>query len=386
MPRFTKSAAMLTLFALLVASIPIASAQSSPFTIQADADLQPALEALYSSLSGGGTLTFVDEGGDLLATADAEALAAAFDGMPAYFLPGAGLAPLGDNADAQAFIDFAVSVDGQAALIAAGFLPEVVTITDQGGNEIAIPQPVRRILTPYAIGTYLIYGVNAEDRLVAANYLAARGRAGENLTRIDPRFPDLSSVMEMGQDEINIEEAAAQEPDVILTSTRTAWIDAMRELGILLVLYEGETPEALKESVLLTAAFLGPDAQARAEAWVEHYDDVVAQGGRADGRARRGGARARPLQRHRAAPDCQRRHVPDLHGRGCRRRLGERRTDRVLERREPGTGAPVGPGGHLHPVLWRRERRGDHRERGMAGARRREGGAGLPTAAVHRAA
>ncbi len=275
MPRFAKSARALALcFVLLNLSFPIASAQSEPFTVQADADLQPAAAALYGALYPGAEPAFVDAGGDVLATADAEALAAAYDGLPAYFLPGAGLVPLTDNADALAFIDFAVSADGQEALIAAGFLSETVTITDQGGNEVVLPQPVRRIVSPYAIGTYYVYTVGAQESLVAANFLGGGGV--ENMARIDPRASEISSVMVMSQREINVEEAAAQEPDVILASTRTAWIDAIRELQIPLVLYEGETLEALKESVLLTGQFLGPNATARAEAWVVYYDSILA--------------------------------------------------------------------------------------------------------------
>lgn len=275
MSTFARSAGALTLFVFLLSlSLPITVAQDAPFTIQADADLQPTLAALYGARHDGAAPAFVEEGSDLLATADAEALAAAYDGLPAYFLPGAGLVVLSDNADAAAFIDFAVSADGQAALIDAGLLPATVTVTDQGGNEIELAQPVRRILSPYAIGTYYVYGVGAEDRLIAANILGREGPAAENMARIDPRFPEIDSIMQMSQKEINVEEAAALEPDLILASTRTAWIDAVRELGIPLVLYEGETPEALKEAVRLTGQFLGPNAAARAEAWAAYYDAV----------------------------------------------------------------------------------------------------------------
>lgn len=275
MPRLARSALALTLVAVLVSSVALtASAQHTPFTIQADADLQVALAALYGARYEGAEPTFVAEGGDLLATTDAEVVAGVYEGLPAHFLPDAMLVPLTENAEAAAFVRFAVSADGQAALIDAGLLPDSVTVIDQGGNEVTLAQPVRRILTPYAITTHTVYTVGAQDRFAAANFLGTAGQAGENMARIDPRSREISSVMQMSQREINVEDVAALQPDVILTSTRTAWIDAVRELGIPFVLYEGETPEALKEAMLLTGQFLGPDAAARAEAWVAYYERI----------------------------------------------------------------------------------------------------------------
>ncbi|MBN1287704.1 MAG: ABC transporter substrate-binding protein [Anaerolineae bacterium] len=274
MSRFVK----LTLALLIVlASAGGALAQDAPFTILADEELKPALELLYGALYDGAAPAFVAARAeaDLLATADAMALAAdAYIRRPVYFLYGAGLGAVTENVEAAAFMDFVKSPGAQKLLIDGGLLPAEVTITDQGGNEVVVSQPVERILSPYAMASYYIYTVGGGDRIVAANFLGMSGPAAEAMARIDPDFAAKGSFMQMSQKEINIEEAAAQEPDLITASTRTAWIDAIRELGVPLVLYEGETPEALKEAMFITGQYLGPDAAGRAEAWAKYYDWV----------------------------------------------------------------------------------------------------------------
>lgn len=270
-----KRLACLLLIALMLIplSLPVSMAQSAPFTIQAAAELQPALTALYKARYGAEP-TFVQSNGDLIATNDPAFRPAGMGGVPPHFLPDAFFLMANPNAEAEAFAAFAVSADGQAALIEGGFLPKSVTVTDQAGNTVEIAQPVRRVITPYSIATYLVYGVGAADRLVAAGYLGTRTPVGaERMTAIDPRFPTLSGYT-LNQREINIEQVAQLAPDLIVTSARTAWLDTVRELNIPFVLLQGESPQLLKESVLLMGTLLGPNAKARAETWIEYYDDI----------------------------------------------------------------------------------------------------------------
>jgi iron complex transport system substrate-binding protein len=253
----------------------LVTAQDIPFTIQADESLQTAIDALYAAAFDGAAPSYVEAEADLLVTSDSNALADATGNLPDYFLPGAGIVALTGNANAVGFIDFVVSPDGQQVLIDAGFLPASVTITDQAGNTVEIPQPVRSVITPYSMATYMVYGVDGEDRLAAAGYLNARDEPGiSRMTQIDPRFPELSSYT-MSQKEINVEEVALLAPDVILTSTRSQWLDAVAELNIPVVLFQGESPEALKEAVRITGQMLGPNTAARAEAWVAYYDSIL---------------------------------------------------------------------------------------------------------------
>ncbi len=268
-PRFSLAFALI--FSL---TIGMASAQDAPFTVQAAEELRPAITALHTALYGTAP-TFVDADADLLATNDRTVLPSGFIGVPPHFLPNAFFVTRSENA--EKFVDFAVSPDGQQALIDAGFLPASVTIVDQAGKTVEIPQPVRRVITPYSIATYLVYGVGAADRLVAGGYLGARDPIGAaRMEAIDPRFPELSQYV-MTQREINVEEVAKLMPDVIFASARSAWLDAIAELGIPVVLFQGESPELLKESMLLVGQVFGPNAAVHAAAWVDYYDGIFSR-------------------------------------------------------------------------------------------------------------
>jgi iron complex transport system substrate-binding protein len=259
---------------LLVPGLVVAQ-DSVSFTILADEELKPAINSLYAAAFDGAEPTYVNENADLLITSDSNALSAATETLPDYFLPDAGMVT--GNTDAAAFVDFAVSPDGQQVLIDGGYLPASVTITDQAGNTVEIPQPVRKVITPHSIATYTVYGVRGADRLVGAAYLGARDEPGiSRMTLMDPRFPDLSGYT-MTQREINVEEVATLAPDVILTSNRSQWLDAVAELNIPVVLFAGESPDALKEAVQIIGTIMGPNTTAHAEAWIAYYDSVLAR-------------------------------------------------------------------------------------------------------------
>jgi iron complex transport system substrate-binding protein len=255
------------LLALLIAAS--LHAQSPTLTVQAEPALVPALEALIAAY--GEPVALAEADADLIATTDRAQLPPS--GIAPHFLPEAFFI-LNDPAAAE-FAAFAISPDGQQALIDAGLLPASVTITDQRGSVLEIAQPVRRVITPFSLATYLVYGVDAEDRLVAGGYLGARTPLGaERMTAIDERFPTLSGYV-MNQREINIEEVTNLAPDVIFTSARTAWLDTVAELNIPVVLFQGESPALLIEAIRLTGQVFGPHAQARAEAWIAYYEDVI---------------------------------------------------------------------------------------------------------------
>jgi len=278
MSRFTGSAVyLLALLALLIVlPSPSTFAQDVPFTIQADADLQAALTALYGARYDGAAPAFVEADADVLASTDADALAAAYDGLPAYYLPDAGLVPLTENADALAFIDFAVSPDGQEVLIGEGLLPESVTLTDSTGVEVEVPQPVRAVVSAYGPTTYYFYVLGAGDRIVMASFLGANGPAADTMRRIDPDFDTITSY-EISQRAINIEAVATLDPDLIVSSARASWADQVREMQFPLFLVEIETPEQVEEAMLLYGQLLGPNALARAEAWIAYYNAIYAR-------------------------------------------------------------------------------------------------------------
>lgn len=235
----------------------------------------PGLEDVFAALADGypGERPVADAAAPLR-LAPGEVGLREFDAV--VVVPGVRLAADGADADARAFLRYAAGPAGQRALIAAGLLPDRVTVVDQDGRAHTIAQPVERLVSPYALAPYLAYAVGAGDRVVAAGFLGARDPDGiAAMTRIDPRFPDL--VAFGTQDTTNVEAIAALAPDVVFGSARSEWIPSVEAIGVPVVVFEGESKERLEASMRLAGALFGPDAAARAEAWIAYYDDVVAR-------------------------------------------------------------------------------------------------------------
>jgi iron complex transport system substrate-binding protein len=247
------------------------------FTIQSNEEFIEPISTLYKAFYGEELLVFVETGGDLLVT-NPEKMDGDHPGVPATFMPGAVLVQDNENEDVSAFINFAVSIEGQKELIAAGELPTAITLTDQDGNAVTIPQPVERVISAYGPTTAIVYSVGEKDRLVSASYLGAKDPLGSTvMAEIDSRFPEIMGDDKFSQQEFNVEEAATVEPDLILTSARSAWLDVAGELEVPIFLYEAETFERLKEAVLLTGELFGPQASAAALTWDTYFEALVNQ-------------------------------------------------------------------------------------------------------------
>jgi iron complex transport system substrate-binding protein len=129
-------------------------------------------------------------------------------------------------------------------------------------------------MTPYSIATYTMYGVDAEERLVAAAYLGVRSEgAQEVMTQIDPGFPDRVN-NDIGQQQLNPELVVEQGTDLIIGAARSDWIDVVSELGVPLILLDVETPERLQDALGTVGAVMGPHSQAQAAAWIDYYNEV----------------------------------------------------------------------------------------------------------------
>ena len=245
------------------------------FTIQSIEEFIEPISLLYQAFYGEETPVFVEIGGDLLVT-NLEKIDGDHPSVPATFIPGAVLEQNNKNEDVVAFIDFAVSLEGQKELIAAGELPSAITLTDQAGTDVTIPQPVERVISAYGPTTAILYSVGEKDRLVSASYLGAKDPLGSAaMAEIDSRFPEIMGDEKFSQQEFNVEEAAILEPDLILTSARSAWLDIANELEVPIFLYEAETFDRLKEAVLLTGNLFGPRATAAAQTWDTYFESII---------------------------------------------------------------------------------------------------------------
>lgn len=252
------------------------AAVAAPVRAAPTVSLPEALAPVHAALAAGygaGAPTVAAAGADL----ELRAGTVAWDDLRSVaVLPDVALTLASDDAQARAFQRWAAGPEGQRALIAAGLLPASVTVVDQGGKTVVVPQPVARLASPYGVATYLAYGLGAGERIVVAGFLGARDPEGAAaMERIDPRFPELGQVA--ADQATSVEYLATLAPDLVFASARSEWIPSVEAVGMPVVSFEGETPEKLREAVRLAGALLGPDAASRAEAWVAYYDDVLAR-------------------------------------------------------------------------------------------------------------
>lgn len=244
------------------------------FLIQAEENLKPGLTALYQAFFDGDSPVFVESGADLVAKTRIW-----YSDRPVVeptFLWGRVLLSQGDLPVVNEFVEFAISIEGQKVLDEGGFLVLANGLTDQVKNNVFFSQPIKRVISAYGTSTAFVYTVNAKDRLVSASYLGAKDPLGQSVMgKMDERFPGIMGDDNFSQDNFNIEQAASLDPDLIIASSRSAWIDSATQLDIPVFLYDAETPERLKDAVLLTGQMFGPQSTAYAEAWVAYYDGIV---------------------------------------------------------------------------------------------------------------
>lgn len=249
--------------------------ESPPFVIQANEVYQPILTVLYKAYYQNRDPIFVESDADLVL----DITSGDYQDHPVVyptFMWGFYLVSKTELEEVENFIDFAQSVDGRETLDNAGDLIADQELTDQAGNIVLIDQPIRRVISTYGPSTAFIYAVGAGDRLVSASYLGARDHLGAAvMEKIDPRFPALMGDDYFSQDDFNIEQAAVLDPDLIVTSARTAWLETVAQLDIPVFLYDAETIDRLKEAMLLTGQIFGPHAYAQSEAWVSYFENVV---------------------------------------------------------------------------------------------------------------
>ncbi len=151
-----------------------------------------------------------------------------------------------------------------------------IKLTDQAGRELEIEQPVQRVISTYGPATSFIYAVGAGNQLVSASYLGSRDPFGASvMEKIDPRFQEIMGEEFFTQDDFNLEQAASLNPDLIVASSRSAWLDSASQLDIPIFLVNAETEESLKEAMLLIGQIFGSDSLSQAQAWVEYYDEIV---------------------------------------------------------------------------------------------------------------
>jgi iron complex transport system substrate-binding protein len=240
-----------------------------PFTIQAEPEHHTVISALYQAYYDDVPL-FVDTDADLIITGDYSLIPDDYFIIPHHFLPNTFILLQSQNPEAELFADFTISTEGQQVLIDAGFLPDSVTIVDQSGHEITLPQPVRGVVSAYSIATYLTYTINAQDRLLGADYGLADDRLiTSRMETIDSNMPTISL------DAITPETIITLAPDVVLTTINTPFSDS--RIPTITFDLEQATPELLQEALYITGQVFGPHAAAVAQVWGQYYTSIDLQ-------------------------------------------------------------------------------------------------------------
>lgn len=249
--------------------------ETARFSIEAHEEYQDAVSVLYETYFPGESPDFVESEGDLVVKM-ADIPEGSHPLIRATFLPDAVMIPQTNANHIQDFVNFAISLEGQDVLITNDYLPAKLILTDQAGNIVELSEPVTKVISTYGPATAFIYSVGAAERLVSASYLGARDPLGMSvMEKMDPRFPEIMGDDKFSQQDFNVEQAAVLNPDLIVTSTRTAWLDTVETLDWSVFLFDAETPERLKEAMRLAGQIFGPHSAAQSEVWVAYYEGVV---------------------------------------------------------------------------------------------------------------
>jgi iron complex transport system substrate-binding protein len=149
-----------------------------------------------------------------------------------------------------------------------------IEIIDQSGATVAVDQPIDSLISVHGIGTYYVYALGAGSRLQLAYYVGLRSvsEAPATMLRWEPRLPEI-----LGFGDPNAEELLASDVQLILADAgrHASFARMMQTLGIPVVLYSAETPDAMKEAIDLTASFLGEAAETRASSFRDDYTRIV---------------------------------------------------------------------------------------------------------------
>lgn len=156
-----------------------------------------------------------------------------------------------------------------------GYMPEdgdsadsEIILTDQAGNEVKLDAPAERIVSCYYITTYACISLGLTDRLVGIESKADKRPVYKMAAPEILELPDVGTLKEF-----NVEAAAAAEPDLVIMPKRLSdSAEALKALGIPVLIVYPESQELLEEMLTLIGKACG--AQERAESLLKYYDEA----------------------------------------------------------------------------------------------------------------
>lgn len=146
-----------------------------------------------------------------------------------------------------------------------------VTVVDQLGREVELDGTPEKIISSYYISTSLLINLGVQDKLVG---IEAKAKTREMYKKVAKELIDLPAVG--ASKEINIEECANLNPDLVIIPTRLKeFIPKFEELKIPVIAIEPETLDQFKETVKLIGKAVGKEE--KANKLVNYYDDTISK-------------------------------------------------------------------------------------------------------------
>lgn len=146
-----------------------------------------------------------------------------------------------------------------------------VTVVDQLGREVELDGTPEKIISSYYISTSLLINLGVQDKLVG---IEAKAKTREMYKKVAKELIDLPAVGT--SKEINIEECANLNPDLVIIPTRLKeFIPKFEELKIPVIAIESETLDQFKETVKLIGKAVGKEE--KANKLVNYYDDTISK-------------------------------------------------------------------------------------------------------------
>lgn len=136
-----------------------------------------------------------------------------------------------------------------------------LTVTDQLGRTVTVPQPIKRLSAMHHVGGKIVYALGQQDKLVDQ---ALYGVESNLMSKIDPKFAAMPKLLKGHS--INTEELVALKPQVVFAyaSFDKSEMEPIENAGIKVIGIKAETLEDSYAAVKLIAQVLGCPEKGRA--------------------------------------------------------------------------------------------------------------------------
>lgn len=136
--------------------------------------------------------------------------------------------------------------------------PESITIVDDTGREIVIPQPLERVVVANRYNSELIRGIGAIDKVISVDKNTAQDQV--YWSQFDPE-----NVIGKGQSELNYEKIVELGAQVLITPDNGTWEEDIKKLepfGIQVVVVSGYNNAELSKEIDILGKLFGKEEEA----------------------------------------------------------------------------------------------------------------------------